>query len=75
MRLVPKEGYTLCFVSFMTAAQAQFVSEALNGYVFDEEAPPNTHSMLTLQVAKQRMKRDTWHPVLGVAQHGDGYLR
>jgi len=49
MRLVQKERL-LCFVSFATPAQAEFVANALTGYVFDQDSPDQT--VLTVQVSK-----------------------
>jgi len=60
LRLVPREDHTIAFVTFATSAQAQFVCEALTGYVFDEEAPPEQQVGLTLQLAKDRKSTPTW---------------
>lgn len=56
LRLVTREDHTICFVSFATPPQGQFVAEALNGYVFDEEAPPDQQTVLTLQPAKEKKR-------------------
>mmetsp|Transcript_105672 Transcript_105672/g.264587 ORF Transcript_105672/g.264587 Transcript_105672/m.264587 type:complete len:271 (-) Transcript_105672:124-936(-) len=56
LRLVNREDHTIAFVSFATMAQAQFVAEALTGYIFDEEAPADTQVGLTLQPAKDKKR-------------------
>lgn len=58
MRQVDREDHCLVFVSFATQAQAQFVADALTGYVFDEEAPPDQRQILSLTPAKEKMRSD-----------------
>lgn len=40
LRLQQRPDHSIAFVTFATMEQAQFVAQALNGYVFDEEAVP-----------------------------------
>jgi len=56
LRQIEREDHTLVFVSFASIAQAQFVAEALTGYVFDEEAPPDQQTVLSLAPAKQKTR-------------------
>lgn len=56
LRLVSREDHTLAFASFGTTAQAQFVADALNGYIFDEEAPPEFQTALTLHPAREKKR-------------------
>lgn len=53
LRQVERQDHALIFVSFETAAQADFVTEALSGYVFDEEAPIEEQTMLSMAPARQ----------------------
>lgn len=57
LRQVEREDHTLVFVSFATHEQAQFVMDALNGYVFDTEVPPDQQSALTLAPAKEKLRQ------------------
>mmetsp|Transcript_15605 Transcript_15605/g.43133 ORF Transcript_15605/g.43133 Transcript_15605/m.43133 type:complete len:273 (-) Transcript_15605:166-984(-) len=57
LRQIDREDHTLVFVSFATPAQAQFVADALNGYIFDEEAPPEYQTALTLHPAKSKTRQ------------------
>lgn len=56
LRLVGREDHCIAFASFATMAQAQFVADALNGYVFDEEAPHEYQTQLSLTPAKEKMR-------------------
>jgi hypothetical protein len=53
LRMVERQDHSLVFATFETAAQADFVTEALNGYVFDEEAPIEEQTMLSMAPARQ----------------------
>lgn len=56
LRLVSREDHSIGFVSFATTAQAQFVADALTGYVFDQEVPPEMQTQLSVAPAKEKLK-------------------
>lgn len=51
-RQVERGNHLICFVTFETEEQAQFVLEALNGYEFDVDSPDPSANVLTVQFAK-----------------------
>lgn len=51
-RVLAKEDHTLAFVTYATLEQAQFVGQALEGYLFDEDAPPGRTNTIRLQPAR-----------------------
>jgi len=54
LRMVEK-AQVLVFVTFETPAQAQFVAEALSGYVFDQES--GDQACITVQISKGKGKK------------------
>merc|ERR1719245_854427 len=57
LRQKDNEDHCLVFVSFATQEQAQFVAQALTGYIFDEEVPPDQQTALSLAPAKTKLRK------------------
>lgn len=57
LRTADREDHTLVFVTFATPAQAQFVADALDGYVFDDELPEYEQCPIQVQFAKTKRVR------------------
>lgn len=56
LRMTPRADHAIAFATFQTMEQAKFVTEALSGYVFDEEAPPEYQGALSVTFAKEKTK-------------------
>merc|ERR1719277_255465 len=54
LRVAWRQDHSIAFVTFCTMEQAQFVAEALSGYIFDEEAPPAFQTQLSLELSDQK---------------------
>lgn len=52
LRQIERQDHAICFATFETQEQGQFVLEALTGYIFDQDAPDPHAYTLTVQFAK-----------------------